>query len=568
MLKTSIRILAGGIAAAGLCAGATMVGPLKPTRAEADQPAADSQDRREQASDLLRRARRAMAQNDLAAAESLISDAEALDVRYGFLHVGDTPKKVRRDLERKRDAARGSSRGANHLLSQLGLQKKATRTDPFAQHSVTGSSTPRGDGLRFDAGHTGRTGSLNQTTTPATLPRLHEVAPSPGAWATATDQPLTPSGRSRLASDLGVSPGTLPANRSVTRLPSVAAGPRAATPTSNTYTVDAHSQKLLLQARRALALGDVRRATGLVKQAKLLQTSYAPLDDTPEKVDAAIRQYQQVAAEADGTDAHRRRKVRMLIGQAEALLRHHDYDSAEQLAVQASREKLEYGAFEARPQDLLDRIGAARPQGHESSVAAPAEGARNWPSEKRWDPSVPVPPESAVAEASDLPGPSAAARQQALALARAAREALKTGQLARAERLAQQADRLGVAPQAVECCRGRRRGRQTRHRHLLGRRPGLARRLRSVERSDPQRAGRAHAIRAVGWRPAAWAGAEHPHPGAARGPSAHRTRGPAGRHGHREWSVAVCPGRSGSAGARHPEGVSVLPPGRRLSRPV
>jgi len=60
-----------------------------------------------QAEDLLQRARQAMAQNDLAAAETLIAQAEALGVSYGPLHFGDTPRAAMRELTERRAAASG-----------------------------------------------------------------------------------------------------------------------------------------------------------------------------------------------------------------------------------------------------------------------------------------------------------------------------------------------------------------------------------------------------------------------------------------------------------------------------
>ena len=46
-----------------------------------------------------------MAENRFDAAEALISKAEALGMNYGIWYTGDTPRKARRDLDRKRDAA-------------------------------------------------------------------------------------------------------------------------------------------------------------------------------------------------------------------------------------------------------------------------------------------------------------------------------------------------------------------------------------------------------------------------------------------------------------------------------
>jgi general secretion pathway protein D len=51
---------------------------------------------------LLARARQAIATGDLATAEALVSQSEGAGLRYPLLHRGDTPSKVRRDLDRAR----------------------------------------------------------------------------------------------------------------------------------------------------------------------------------------------------------------------------------------------------------------------------------------------------------------------------------------------------------------------------------------------------------------------------------------------------------------------------------
>ncbi len=66
----------------------------------------EDQDPKQLAEELLRRARQAMADGDLEIADSLLSRAEAYNIRYGVLHLGDTPKKARRDLDRMRKSKR------------------------------------------------------------------------------------------------------------------------------------------------------------------------------------------------------------------------------------------------------------------------------------------------------------------------------------------------------------------------------------------------------------------------------------------------------------------------------
>ncbi len=110
-------------------------------------------------------------------------------------------------------------------------------------------------------------------------------------------------------------------------------------------------------------MGDLRRAAALVAQAKRMAVRYAPTDDTPERVEAALARYQEVNSLDKGTQAYRRAYARMLMEQAEALLRWGDYEQADQLAAQAARQQVDYGPFDARPEDLLRRIAGLRQQG-------------------------------------------------------------------------------------------------------------------------------------------------------------------------------------------------------------
>ena len=116
----------------------------------------------------------------------------------------------------------------------------------------------------------------------------------------------------------------------------------------------------LRSARLALAVGDVRRATELVQQAKGMQVNYQPLDDTPERVEATIARYQELSTLDKGTEAYRRGYARSLMEQADALLRWGEQDEAERLAGRAADMQIIYGPFEQKPQDLLERIAAVR----------------------------------------------------------------------------------------------------------------------------------------------------------------------------------------------------------------
>ena len=58
-----------------------------------------------------------MAENHFDVADSLISKADALGVEYGIWYTGDTPRKARRDLERKRNAALAEPIKPSQLLT-------------------------------------------------------------------------------------------------------------------------------------------------------------------------------------------------------------------------------------------------------------------------------------------------------------------------------------------------------------------------------------------------------------------------------------------------------------------
>ncbi len=173
---------------------------------------------------------------------------------------------------------------------------------------------------------------------------------------------------------------------------------------------------LLRSARLALAVGDVRRAAEFVEKAKKMRLNYQPLDDTPDRVEDAIRKYQELRGLDKGTEAYRRAYARNMVEQADALLRCGERDEAERLATQAAGMHVIYGPFEQKPQEMLERIAAVRRQsaGRALDLANPAD----------------------LASAARSPATVAAAHQQAVVLVRQARDAIASGDLDRAERLA------------------------------------------------------------------------------------------------------------------------------------
>lgn len=408
MLNMTVRTTTGWIAVVlGLSAGAAMASPTQNLSAVLAGAACVGQvasadprgeELRQKTADLLRRARQAMSENDLDTAEKLLAQADAVGAQYPLMHMGDTPKKAHRDLELKRAASKGSPARPSALATP-GAAKKGPGADPF---------TGRVDGSILPASPVTR---LPQVEAP------NPVRPLPPQDATAAGTfgrniPAAPS-----AGDLGLPPA-LSQGQPVS-------APRAS------------GAELLRAARRSLAVGDVRRATANVQTARSVQSQWAPLEDSPEKVEAAIRKYQEVMAQKDNTEIHRRVYARMLMEQADALIRSGDLNEAEPLVQQAARQQLTFGPTEPKPEDLLTRISAARKL---SGVHVPAPPATAG---------------SAFAQSSPLPAagtvgmsgsshrstdPSPAQRRDAIDLVRRAREAMTAGQLAYAEGLAKQAE--------------------------------------------------------------------------------------------------------------------------------
>jgi general secretion pathway protein D len=69
-----------------------------------------SKDDRTACEKLLRSAREAMKANNLPVAEKLLQEAESMDVEFSVLYVGDTPKKLKRDLEANRAVAKAAAK--------------------------------------------------------------------------------------------------------------------------------------------------------------------------------------------------------------------------------------------------------------------------------------------------------------------------------------------------------------------------------------------------------------------------------------------------------------------------
>ncbi len=274
-----------------------------------------------------------MAENDLSTADALISRAEALNVQYNWWYQGDTPKKARRDLDRKREAAGPAPVKPSQAFSPPGpnKDKQAPATDPMA----------------------------GRLTSPAGAPGAQQVMPLPAVDAS---KPMPPFS----AQDLSAKPldqiyPTVPTDKDV-RAAGIPAGVAMGSVAAGAPAGPSAGDSLLRAARCALAVGDVRHANELVLQEKAKHANYQLTDDTPDKVEAAIRKYQQLSSMDKSTEGYRHAYASTLMDQADGLLRCGEYDEAERLASRAAGMQTSYSPIEQKPQDMLQRIAAMRRQ--------------------------------------------------------------------------------------------------------------------------------------------------------------------------------------------------------------
>ena len=377
--------LLAGQAWAGPNAGSAL-GLLAASSAGQTAAAPDaSEESRRQVLDLLARARQAADEGRWETAESLVSRAEAMNVSFGLFHLGDTPQKVRRDLDRARGA-----------------------------QVAQGPSTP--------------------TAPPASA---GPVAPGGAAMPTPSESPFgkppttTPPAADTLGAGLS-GRGLMPED------------------------ARAQSASLLVAARKALAVGDARRAKELVEQARALKLNYGFNDDSPSRVESLVNRVEELmrrpAAEKD-SDTYRRQYVELHLAQADGLIAYREFDEAERLCRDAERMGVTFGPFETTPGAVLARVTQAR--GAAGSAAAPPAAPMTPPLTGGPPAATPTPSGlemlPPVAGAQPIPAPAAAAadpRSQCLDLVRQARTALVAGDLDRAERLAHEAESLAVPDSA------------------------------------------------------------------------------------------------------------------------
>jgi general secretion pathway protein D len=471
--------------------------------------------------DLCKRAREAMGKGELETADKLVAQAEAFNVSFPIMHFGDTPKKVRKELEKSRPMPSAKQLPSDRFAPVTASDEDARPSQtPVSQVSDARGTLPTAESpeAKFGAAQaqakqyltkgraelakanvmgashwcekaiqTGVTFAPNEDSPEKLAIDIQRAGGEVNAAASATASPGGATANNPFARQQAMTPPTdnedtpsllkresWPGNTPATMAPpgsaaaptsksDLLAGPSpvqpaaqmpvstSASPTgypvarSSESAVQsqtrAQSDGLLWAARRALAVGDVRRATESVAQAKGLNVQYEFHEDSPAKVEAAIGKYADLSQVKDrDSEGYRKRYADLQMQQAEDLLRWRDFDEAERLAVEAKRRGISYTPFENSPDNLLKRIAEARKK-------APVAAVEALPRVENVAATAPAPTNNAVAAAPAAPA-NDAAKAQALQLVNQARTALNAGDLNAAENFARQAESLGVPDSA------------------------------------------------------------------------------------------------------------------------
>lgn len=225
---------------------------------------------------LLSRARQAMAEGNLETADSLLKRAEGMNVAHGLFHMGDTPKKARRDWDRLKQ---GRTPGA-----------ATTSADPFAAANATpAAASPAIAAMPMQTMPT-MTNQAMPLTPPASLPTnpaanivpLPQPSYNPDIQLVGANEPVGPAAAvppPPAVPNLGA-PNQVP-NVGVPSLP-----PAAATAPAG-YGSSPQKQRVLdlvKQARDAFVAGDAARAEQLAREADALgvpDREFGPQDDRP-----------------------------------------------------------------------------------------------------------------------------------------------------------------------------------------------------------------------------------------------------------------------------------------------
>ena len=241
---------------------------------------------REQTTDLLSRARQAMAEGNLETADSLLTRAEGMNVAYGLFHTGDTPKKARRDWERLRQSrSGGAAPKADPFAGQPGALPQAT---PAAAKPIAASalSTPPAYPSAMPAAPAAFPAGPSAAITPLPAPAVAgDVRLVSGTEPVATAAFVNGNGAPAPANTAQFIPAPLGASVAAAATPVPPAVPTLATvPAEPTGGQKQQVLDLVKQSREAFAAGDLARAEQLARDADALGVSdkeFGPQDDRP-----------------------------------------------------------------------------------------------------------------------------------------------------------------------------------------------------------------------------------------------------------------------------------------------
>jgi general secretion pathway protein D len=367
-------VLAARTASAGVsgCEGATGVWLASVVLGQsAPDAAAATADPRQQAADLLNRARQAMDENDLVTADALISRAEALGVKYSIFHRGDTPHKARRDLEQKRNGGSAAKSAGGFLPLKSNRDKQIPTNDPFAGHvpdpSAAASVTP--------------------------LPHA-DAAPmpmQPGGGAAASDRTAGgnahPLRKARIALAVGdvrsaaefvrqaraLQANYQPSDDNPDKVEAAIRNHQAMAGVDRNTEAYArlYARDLTDQADALTRWGEYDGAEQLARRAAGVRIAYGPTEQNPRELLDRISTLRRSGGTAAAPDVAARQRAALLVRQARDAMANGNTDRAEALARQAEQMRLPPAAFsptDDRPELVLLDIQQMRERAASSGV--------------------------------------------------------------------------------------------------------------------------------------------------------------------------------------------------------
>ncbi len=355
--------------------------PAKPT-AQTSEASIESlkslphAERKKIARELLKSARELIEAGVLDEAEKLISQAEELNVRWGWFE--DSPVRLRRALRRARikhwfaqedsqagaavsgskEAKTGSAPGTSqeHSHHSAHDQDSAARAKELvrqAREALASGDLDKAERLALEAqSYEVHYGLFDDT--PERV--LADVARMRQAEAHSLKPPaeLTDAASAAIDSEDGI-------DAEVQQIPETR-------PEGSERELRKIAAQLLAEARRRLDQGDWRNAREIARRVKNWNLHYGLfwLGDTPDKVLRACDVLRQRIAARQRVE--QKEKARKLLAEARKLIDAGKLDEAEAKVLQAKQLDVAYGLLEVKPDDLLAEIKAVR----EASGSTPA----------------------------------------------------------------------------------------------------------------------------------------------------------------------------------------------------